>query len=133
MYYSGYNKINPNRRLKDERSGYAFEGPAGKCWFSQLKMAEAIGSTQSSINRYENGQSTPPVELFRRYADYFDVSLDYIFARTDKPQGVIYEFKPKAAPEREEMRRFIEMCFDPQSPMNEKLKETLFRMMEDGE
>ena len=63
---------------------------------SQVKMAEAIGSTQSSVNRYENGQSTPPVELFRRYADYFDVSLDYIFARTDKPQGVTYEFKPKA-------------------------------------
>lgn len=97
---------------------------------SQVKMAEAIGSTQSSVNRYENGQSTPPVELFRRYADYFDVSLDYIFARTDKPQGVTYEFKPKAAPEREEMRRFIEMCFDPQSPMHEKLKETLLRMME---
>ena len=92
---------------------------------SQVKMAEAIGSTQSSINRYENGQSTPSVDLFRRYADYFDVSLDYIFARTDK-------FKPKAAPEREEMRRFIEMCFDPQSPMNEKLKETLFRMMEEN-
>lgn len=98
--------------------------------FSQVKMAEAVGSTQSSINRYENGQSTPPVELFRRYADYFDVSLDYIFARTDKPQGVTYEFKPKATPEKEDMRRFIEMCFDPQSPMNEKLKETLFRMME---
>ena len=59
---------------------------------SQMKLAEAIASTQSSINRYENGQSTPPVELFRRYADYFDVSLDYIFARTDKPQGVTYEF-----------------------------------------
>ncbi len=28
--------------------------------------------------------------------------------------------------------RFIEMCFDPQSPMNEKLKETLFRMMEEN-
>ena len=89
-----------------------------------------LGSTQSSVNRYENGQSTSPGALFRRYADYFDVSLDYIFARTDKPQGVTYEFKPKAAPEREEMRRFIEMCFDPQSPMNEKLKETLLRMME---
>ena len=24
---------------------------------SQVKMAEAIGSTQSSVNRYENGQS----------------------------------------------------------------------------
>ena len=29
------------------------------------------------------------------------------------------------------MRRFIEMCFDPRSPMNEKLKEALFHMMED--
>lgn len=97
---------------------------------SQMKMAEAIGSTQSSINRYENGQSSPSVELLRRYADYFDVSLDYIFARTDKPQGVTYEFKPKVIPEREDMRRFIEMCFDPKSPMNEKLKETMLRMME---
>ena len=97
---------------------------------SQSNFADVIDSTQSSINRYENGQSTPPVALFRRYADYFDVSLDYIFARTDKPQGITYAFKPKAAPEREEMRRFIEMCFDPQSPMHEKLKETLFRMME---
>ena len=100
---------------------------------SQAKLARAIGSTQSSINRYENGQSTPSIAVFRNYANYFDVSLDYIFARTVKPQGVIYEFKPKATPDKEEMRRFIEMCFDPQSPMNERLKETLFRMMEGKE
>ena len=98
--------------------------------FSQEKLAAALGTTQSSLNRYEHAQSTPTAELFRKYADYFDVSLDYIFARTDKPQGVTYEFKPKATPEKEDMRRFIEMCFDPQSPLNEKLKETLFRMME---
>ena len=73
------------------------------------------------------------MELFRRYADYFDVSLDYIFGRTDKPQGATYTFKPKITPEREEMRRFIEMCFDPQSPINGKLKETLLRMMEGEE
>lgn len=97
---------------------------------SQAKLAEELCSSQSGINRYENGQSTPSVDLFRRYADYFDVSLDYIFARTDKPQGVCYEFKPKATPDKEEMRRFIEMCFDPESPMNDKLKEILFRMME---
>lgn len=100
--------------------------------FSQVKMAEAIESTQSSINRYENGQSTPSVVLLRRYADFFDVSLDYVFARTDKPQGAIYEFRPKVTPEKEEMRRFIEMCFDPQSPMNERLKDALLRVMEEG-
>ena len=55
---------------------------------SQSKFADVIGSTQSSINRYENGQATPTVELLRKYADYFDVSMDYIFARCDDPQGV---------------------------------------------
>lgn len=48
---------------------------------SQAKLAELWGITQSSLNRYENGQSTPMVELFRRYADFFDVSMDYIFSR----------------------------------------------------
>ena len=36
---------------------------------SQAKFADVIGSTQSSINRYENGQATPTVELLRKYAD----------------------------------------------------------------
>jgi transcriptional regulator with XRE-family HTH domain len=111
------------RRLKSLREAVGI---------SQEKLAEALGSTQSSVNRYENGQSTPPVEMFRRYVDCFDVSLDYIFGRTDKPQGATYEFKPKVAPDKEEMRRFIEMCFDPASPMNEKLKEALYLMMEES-
>lgn len=42
---------------------------------SQVKTYEAFGSTQSSINRYESGQSTPPVALLRRYVNYFDVSM----------------------------------------------------------
>lgn len=46
--------------------------------FSQAKLAELLGITQSSLNRYENGQSTPSVDLLRKYADFFDVSIDYI-------------------------------------------------------
>lgn len=98
---------------------------------SQESLALAIETTQSSINRYENGQTTPPVAIFRRYADYFDVSLDYIFGRTENPEGKSYEFHPRITPEKEEMRRFIEMCFDPGSPANKKLKESLYRIMED--
>ena len=111
-------------RLKKLREGFGI---------SQAKLAEELHSTQSSINRYENGQSQPTVALLRRYADYFDVSMDYIFARTDKPQGKLYEFNPQTAPDKKQMRDFIEMCFDPQSPMNGKLKETLYRMMEENE
>lgn len=62
---------------------------------SQAKLAELLGITQSSLNRYENGQSTPTVEVFRKYADFFDVSMDYIFARCDKPEGKLYRYQPK--------------------------------------
>ena len=38
---------------------------------SQVKMAELLGVKQSSINRYEQGQSAPSLETLVRYADYF--------------------------------------------------------------
>lgn len=99
--------------------------------FSQVKMAELLGVKQSSINRYEQGLSSPSLETLLQYADYFDVSMDYIFARTDKPQGKLYEYRPKITAGSEEMKQFIEMCFDPQSPMNGKLKQTLLQLMEE--
>lgn len=98
---------------------------------SQIKMAELLGVKQSSINRYEQGLSAPSLETLLQYADYFDVSMDYLFARTDKPQGKLYDYRPKVTAGSEEMKQFIEMCFDPQSPMNEKLKQTLLQLMEE--
>ncbi len=97
---------------------------------SQVKMAEIVGVKQSSLNRYELNQASPTFETLTRYADYFDVSMDYIFGRTDKPQGKLYEYKPKIEQSDPEMKKFVEMCFDPKSPMNERLKETLLRLME---
>jgi len=96
---------------------------------SQTKMADLLGLKQSSINRYEQGTATPTVENLRKYADYFDVSMDYIFARTDNPQGKLYENKPKLLVNTEDAQQFIEMCFDPESPFNERLKQTLLQMM----
>lgn len=96
---------------------------------SQMKMAPLIGAKQASVNRYENDQCSPSYETLLRYADYFDVSLDYIFGRTDHPQGKLYEYKPKIEQGDPEMKRFVEMCFDPKSPMNERLKETLLQLL----
>ena len=108
------------KRLKTLREG---------AMLSQVKMAAALGTNQSAVNRYENGQSTPPVVLFRAYADYFDVSMDYLFARTEKPQGQLYEYKTQISADNQQLRQFIEMCFDPQSPVSGKMKETLLQMM----
>ena len=95
---------------------------------SQAKLAELLGITQSSLNRYENGQSTPTAELFRKYADFFDVSMDYIFARCDEPQGKLYHYQPKVWKNAAEMEQFVEMCFDPNSPYYNRMKESVLRM-----
>lgn len=97
--------------------------------FSQAKIAGIIGTTQASINRYETGQASPSTKVLLWYADYFDVSLDYIYGRTDNPQGKLYEYKPKIGQTDPEMAKFVEMCFDPKSPMNDRLKKTLLDLL----
>lgn len=69
--------FNPNLRLNGMKQlGMRLRALREGIGLSQSKFADVIGSTQSSINRYENGQATPTVELLRKYADYFDVSMD---------------------------------------------------------
>lgn len=102
---------------------------------SQAKLAALMGATQASVNRYENGQSSPPLKILRWYADFFDVSLDYIFARTEQPEGKLYEHKPKVVEaitqDNKELRQFVDMCSDPASPVSEKLRETLTKLLEE--
>ena len=96
---------------------------------SQAKMATHIGMTQATVNRYEKALTEPPSKILLFYADYFDVSMDYIYGRTDKPQGALYEYHPKIEENNAELRQFIDMCFDPDSPIRDRLKETLYSMM----
>lgn len=98
--------------------------------YSQLKFAELFGIGQSSVVRYEKGEANPPLELLVKIADYFDVSTDYILGRTESPQGKVYEQKVKVS-YTPEMENFVEMCFDPNSPMNARLKQTLLQMLKE--
>ena len=102
---------------------------------SQAKIAVLMGATQASVNRYENGQTTPPLKILLWYADFYDVSMDYIFARTEQPEGRLYEHKPKVieaiTQDNKELRQFVDMCFDPASPVSEKLRDMLAKMLEE--
>ena len=101
---------------------------------SQIKICSLNGCVQSSLARIETGKSVPSLKLLLWYADYFDVSMDYIFGRTDNPQGKLYEYKPKINTDSIQLRQFIEMCFDPSSPVSERLKNTMMEMfMKEGE
>ena len=54
--------------------------------YTQLKVALDMNLTQNSVSRYETGTREAGYELLVRFADYYDVSIDYILYRTDSPK-----------------------------------------------
>ena len=53
---------------------------------SQLKLAMDLGLNQNGISRYESGAREADYKTLIALADYFDVSIDYLLERTDKPK-----------------------------------------------
>lgn len=53
---------------------------------SQLKLAMDLGMNQNSISRYENGQHEADYKTLVAFADYFNVSIDYLLERTNNPE-----------------------------------------------
>jgi len=99
---------------------------------SQMKLSKLLGVSQAAINRYEHNQAAVPDNVLLKYAEFFNISLDYIFGRTDKPEGMTFNNEPEILRQKiikeDEWMDFIEACFDPRSPMNKKLKEIMLKM-----
>ncbi len=52
---------------------------------SQLRLALELGLNQNSISRYESGKREADYRTLIAFADYFNVSIDYLLERTDNP------------------------------------------------
>lgn len=50
---------------------------------SQLKLAIDLNMNQNSISRYENEERQADYATLIKFADYFNVSLDYLLGRTE--------------------------------------------------
>ena len=100
--------------------------------YSQQQIAEMCGSTQATIGRYEQGLVDVALDKLFWYAETFEVSLDYLFGRTDDPKGHLYEKEEPSLPSDASINDFIEFCFDPTSPANAKLKKMLVQLMQES-
>ena len=49
---------------------------------SQKALADAIGVSQQSVNKYENHNIEPDIETLVRIADFFETSVDYLIGHT---------------------------------------------------
>lgn len=54
---------------------------------SQQKLADAIRVSQPSINKYENHNIEPDIQILIRMADYFDTSVDFLIGRTEEREA----------------------------------------------
>lgn len=52
---------------------------------SQIQLAMALDLNQNSISRYKTGAHQADYATLIKFADYFNVSLDYLLERTDDP------------------------------------------------
>lgn len=48
---------------------------------SQQELARVLNIKQTTYSNYENGKTQPDLELLKKIADYFDVSLDFLCGR----------------------------------------------------
>ena len=53
---------------------------------SQVRMAIDLNMSQNTISRYETGAREADYKTLKAFADYFNVSIDYLLERTDNPE-----------------------------------------------
>lgn len=64
-------------RLKDLRKSRGY---------TQVSLQMQTGIEQALLSKFENGERIPPTETLLRLAEFYNVSIDYILYRTDKPE-----------------------------------------------
>ncbi len=53
---------------------------------TQVRLAIDLDINQNSVSRYESGERQADYATLIKFADYFNVSIDYMLERTDNPK-----------------------------------------------
>ena len=54
--------------------------------YTQIFLQMQTGIEQALLSKFENDERTPPTETLVRLAEFYNVSIDYILYRTNKPE-----------------------------------------------
>ena len=53
--------------------------------YTQVVLQMQTGIEQALLSKFENGERVPPTETLYRLAEFYNVSIDCILYRTEKP------------------------------------------------
>lgn len=57
---------------------------------SQQKLADILGTSQQAINKYENQNCEPDIDMLISMADYFGTTVDYLIGKDDSKYSSDY-------------------------------------------
>lgn len=79
----------------------------------QIDIARELNVTQAAIAQYEMAKNMPSPDILYWCAERFDVSLDYIFGRSDKPNGsATYDFAKSGTDANRLLREVVKAIVD---------------------
>lgn len=53
---------------------------------TQIALQMQTGIEQALLSKFETGERIPPTETLLVLADFYDVSIDYLLCRTERPE-----------------------------------------------
>jgi transcriptional regulator with XRE-family HTH domain len=62
-----------------------------KLGLTQKELSSRLGIPRTTYSGYENGSREPDHQTMEKFANYFDVSIDYLLGRTEDPKRVLKE------------------------------------------
>lgn len=57
---------------------------------TQQEVADMLGCSQTTYSRYETGDLNVPIDILKKLAKFYKVSIDYIVGITNKKNWSIY-------------------------------------------
>ena len=84
------------QRLQELRKRYGY---------TQEELAKTLNITRSSLAMYEQGQREPSMETQEMFADFFNVTLDYLFGHDTKS---LADLLREVSSSTEDIDRFVE-------------------------
>ncbi len=96
---------------------------------TQVELAKEMNITRSALSLYELGKREPDFALLSRFAEFFNVTTDYLMGRSDTPTPpTISTEKEPTTQELEEFLRTSNVQFNG-APLDDKDKEELLEFL----
>ena len=68
--------------------------------YTQETLAKALGISRSAVGMYESGKRVPDSEDLEKFADFFNVDIDYLLGRSNQST---YYLNPETAKKAQEL------------------------------